>query len=72
MSDKEVRPRLGTITRGDGTVVGIRFEPEDDDPTSFVAVGLDGDPVEFMPGRDRLWVDQIGPGQAVAINTPDE
>ncbi|MBO2461556.1 hypothetical protein [Actinomadura violacea] len=72
MSDEEVRPRRGTITRHDGTVVEIKFEPEPDDPKSFIAVGMDDGPVEFTPGRDQLWVDVIGPGQAVGIGVPGD
>ena len=59
-----VRPRLGSITRANGTEIPVRFEPAPE-PNTFLPVDLDGRPVVIRTG-DRLNVDVIGPGQSIS------
>lgn len=59
------RPRVGSLRRLDGTVIALRFVLTDD-PSRFLAVTVDGDPVEPRHG-DQMTVDVIGPGQSVVF-----
>jgi hypothetical protein len=61
----EVRPRAGWVVRKDGTEVALRFV-QTEDPTVFLAVTVDGEPVGF-DAADSFRVDVIGPGQSVVF-----
>lgn len=62
---ERARPRLAQINRADGTVEPLAVAPTDD-PMEFELTTLEGGPVTIRPG-DHVWVDLIGPGQAVSL-----
>lgn len=57
-----VRPRGGWQYRSDGTTVAIRCVPTED-PTVFLVVTIDGEPV--WPDDGGIVIDTLGPGQNV-------
>lgn len=60
--EQPVRPRSGWQYRADGTAVPVRFVPTED-PGTFLAVTIDGEPV--WPEDGRVTVDVLAPGQTV-------
>lgn len=69
MHKKELRPRFGTLTRRNGTVVLLVFHPTKE-PTVFVGrYANDEQPVILGPG-DVMRVDVIGAGQSVVLEFP--
>lgn len=63
----QTRPKTGTITRADGTVEALIFEPVPDNPRDYRAiVAATGLHLTFHPG-DLVTVDYRGPAQGVLI-----
>ena len=71
MSANEIRPRLGQVSHADGSTTPVMFEPDEENPHTFVAVHLDGSLV-VITREEQLYVDVIGPGQAVRADIEDQ
>ena len=66
----ETRPRGGWVQHRDGTETAVRFVATED-PMVFLAVSLDGDPIE-MGFNETLLIDRMRPGQRIMVSiSPD-
>lgn len=61
----ETRPRGGWVQHRDGTETAVRFVPTED-PAVFLAVNIDGDPIE-LEFNESLLIDKLHPGQRVKV-----
>ncbi len=62
----DTRPRVGWVTRPDGSRFEVRFIPSGN-PGSFLAVTLDGDRVILGPD-DTIRADVLAPGQTITVS----
>jgi hypothetical protein len=64
--DQQTRPRVGKVTPRHGEPYEVRFDPHPERPGVFLAYHEDGRRA-FLEHGDSINIDQIAPGQSVAM-----